>query len=247
MKRVLSAIIILPITLAVFLLGNDYVVDVFVGIVALRSIYELFHAFEQKGYHPIRWIGYLSAIAIMFIHIIPEQYRIMLVTGIIAISLLIAFTLLITKKTKSSVMDIIRGLNNGKFLIWYVFLASWLTDVFAYLTGKAVGKHHFTDISPNKTIEGCIGGTLGATILIVIYTILLNKFAGFNINVIIVTLVGILLSIIGQIGDLSASCIKRHVGIKDYSDLIPGHGGMVDRLDSVIFIAPFAYAFLMLI
>lgn len=144
-------------------------------------------------------------------------------------------------------LSIIRGLNNGKFLIWYVFLASWLTDVFAYLTGKAVGKHHFTDISPNKTIEGCIGGTLGATILIVIYTILLNKFAGFNINVIIVTLVGILLSIIGQIGDLSASCIKRHVGIKDYSDLIPGHGGMVDRLDSVIFIAPFAYAFLMLI
>ena len=266
MKRVLSAIIILPITLAVFLLGNDYIVDVFVGIIALRSIYELFHAFEQKGYHPIRWIGYLSAIAIMFIHIIPEQYRIMLVTGIIAVSLLLAFTLLITKKTKSSVMDIvitcfgicyitlmlmflsiIRGLNNGKFLIWYVFLASWLTDVFAYLTGKAVGKHHFTDISPNKTIEGCIGGTLGATILIVIYTILLNKFAGFNINVIIVTLVGILLSIIGQIGDLSASCIKRHVGIKDYSDLIPGHGGMVDRLDSVIFIAPFAYAFLMLI
>ena len=144
-------------------------------------------------------------------------------------------------------LSIIRGLNNGKFLIWYVFLASWLTDVFAYLTGKAVGKHHFTDISPNKTIEGCIGGTLGATILIVIYTILLNKFAGFNINVIIVTLVGIVLSIIGQIGDLSASCIKRHVGIKDYSDLIPGHGGMVDRLDSVIFIAPFAYAFLMLI
>ena len=144
-------------------------------------------------------------------------------------------------------LSIIRGLNNGKFLIWYVFLASWLTDVFAYLTGKAVGKHHFTDISPNKTIEGCIGGTLGATILIVIYTILLNKFAGFEINVIIAGLVGILLSIIGQIGDLSASCIKRHVGIKDYSDLIPGHGGMVDRLDSVIFIAPFAYAFLMLI
>ena len=83
------------------------------------------------------------------------------------------------QKTKSSVMDIvitcfgicyitlmlmflsiIRGLNNGKFLIWYVFLASWLTDVFAYLTGKAVGKHHFTDISPNKTIEGCIGELL---------------------------------------------------------------------------------------
>ncbi len=266
MKRVLSAIIILPITLVVFLFGNNYVVDAFVGIIALRSIYELFHAFEQKGYHPIIWVGYLSVVAIIFLHIVPEQYRLMLIMGVIAISLLISFILLITKKTKSNVMDIvitcfgicyitlmlmflsiIRGLDNGKLLIWYVFLASWLTDVFAYLTGKAIGKHHFTDISPNKTIEGCIGGTLGATILIVIYTILLNKFAGFNINVIIAGLVGILLSIIGQIGDLSASCIKRHVGIKDYSDLIPGHGGMVDRLDSVIFIAPFAYTFLMLI
>ena len=266
MKRVLSAIIILPITLVVFLFGNNYVVDVFVGIIALRSIYELFHAFEKKGYHPIRWVGYLSVVAIIFLHIVPEQYRLMLIMGVIAISLLISFILLITKKTKSNVMDIvitcfgicyitlmlmflsiIRGLDNGKLLIWYVFLASWLTDVFAYLTGKAIGKHHFTDISPNKTIEGCIGGTVGATILIVIYTILLNKFAGFNINVIIAGLVGILLSIIGQIGDLSASCIKRHVGIKDYSDLIPGHGGMVDRLDSVIFIAPFAYTFLMLI
>lgn len=266
MKRVLSAIVILPIILVIFLLGNNYVVDVFVGIIALRSIYELFHAFEQKGYHPVRWIGYLSAIAIMFLHVIPEQYRLILIAGIIAISILLAFILLITKKTNINVLDIIitcfgvcyitlmlvflsiiRGMENGKFLIWYVFLASWLTDVFAYLTGKAIGKHHFTDISPNKTIEGCIGGTLGATVLIIIYTIILNKFGGFDINILKVTLIGILLSLIGQIGDLTASSIKRYVGIKDFSDLIPGHGGMVDRMDSVIFIAPFAYLFLIIL
>lgn len=74
-----------------------------------------------------------------------------------------------------------------------------------------------------------------------LYTVLINKFAGFNINVAVISLIGIILSIVGQIGDLSASAIKRYAGIKDYSDLIPGHGGMVDRVDSVIFIAPFTY------
>lgn len=138
-------------------------------------------------------------------------------------------------------MSIIRNMENGKFLIWYVFISSWLTDVFAYIAGKTIGKHHFTDISPNKTIEGCIGGTLGATICMIIYTVILNNFAGFNINIALITITGIILSIVGQIGDLSASSIKRYAGIKDFSDLIPGHGGMVDRVDSVIFIAPFAY------
>ena len=189
MKRVLSAAVLLPLVLIVFILGNTYVVDVFMGIVALRCIYELFHAFEQKGHHPVRWVGYLAAIAIMFIHVIPEHYAKYAVISIIPISVLILFILVLTKKTKTDVIDIaitffgvcyivlflmfmsiIRNMENGKFLIWYVFIASWLTDVFAYLTGKTIGKHHFTDISPNKTIEGCIGGTLGATLCCLLYT-----------------------------------------------------------------------------
>ena len=75
----------------------------------------------------------------------------------------------------------------------------------------------------------------------ILYTVLLNNFAGAEINIALITITGIILSIIGQIGDLSASSIKSYAGIKDFSDLIPGHGGMVDRVDSVIFIAPFAY------
>ena len=217
MKRVISAAIMLPTVLLVFILGNKYVVDVFMGIIALRCIHELFHAFEVKGHHPVRWVGYISAIAIMFIHVIPKEYAIIAIATILPLSILALFIVVLSKKTKTDVIDIaitffgicyivlflmfmsiIRNMENGKFLIWYVFISSWLTDVFAYITGKAIGKHHFTDISPNKTIEGCIG-------------------------------------------DLSASSIKRYAGIKDFSDLIPGHGGMVDRVDSVIFIAPFAY------
>ncbi len=266
MKRILSSAVLLPIVLIVFILGNKYVVDVFMGIVALRCIYELFHAFEQKGHHPVKWVGYLAAIAIMFIHVIPQKYSLITVAAILPVSILLLFILVLTKKTNTNVIDIaitffgvcyvvlflmfmsvIREMENGRFLIWYVFIASWLTDVFAYLTGKTIGKHHFTDISPNKTIEGCIGGTVGSVICIIIYTIILNQFAGFNLNIVLIAFVGIILSIVGQIGDLSASAIKRYAGIKDYSDLIPGHGGMVDRVDSVIFIAPFTYLLFIMI
>lgn len=266
MKRVLSSAVLLPIVLIIFILGNKYVVDIFMGIVALRCIYELFRAFEQKGHHPVRWIGYLAAIAIMFIHVIPQKNALISIAAIMPAAILLLFILVLTKKTKTNVIDIaitffgvcyiviflmfmslIRELDKGKFLIWYVFIASWLTDVFAYLVGKAIGKHHFTDVSPNKTIEGCIGGTVGSVICMVIYTVLLNQFAGFNFNIFLIIIVGIILSIIGQIGDLSASAIKRYSGIKDYSDLIPGHGGMVDRVDSVVFIAPFTYLLFLLI
>lgn len=106
MKRVLSAAVLLPLVLIVFILGNTYVVDVFMGIVALRCIYELFHAFEQKGHHPVRWVGYLAAIAIMFIHVIPEHYAKYAVISIIPISVLILFILVLTKKTKTDVIDI---------------------------------------------------------------------------------------------------------------------------------------------
>ena len=133
------------------------------------------------------------------------------------------------------------NLENGKILLWYVIFAGWGTDVFAYFVGKYFGTHKFSKISPNKTIEGCIGGTIGSAVLILIYTIICNNVFNLNINYIAITFMAIILSIIGQIGDLAASSIKRYVGIKDFSHLIPGHGGMLDRIDSLIFIAPFAY------
>lgn len=260
MKRVISAFIMLPIVLIVFILGNKYVVDIFISLIALCCIYELFNAFEKKGHHPVKPIGYLAALAICFLHTIPKELSLILIGAIIPISILVLFILVLTKKTKTDVIDIaitffgicyvvlflmfaslIREMPNGKWLIWYVFITSWVTDVAAYTTGMTIGKHHFTDISPKKTTEGCIGGTLGALICTILFTILVNRFTNLNINYLLISILGLVLSIIGQIGDLSASTIKRYAGIKDYSDLIPGHGGMLDRIDSVIFILPFAY------
>ena len=113
---------------------------------------------------------------------------------------------------------------------------------------KTIGKHHFTQISPNKTIEGCIGGLVGSILGCVLYTIALNKFSGvITINYAYAIMMGLILCVIGQFGDLAASSIKRYADVKDFSNLIPGHGGMLDRIDSIIFIAPFAYILLNII
>ena len=232
------------------------------------SLYEFYKAFKVSGKaKPICWIGYLSAIMISIIHVIPSEYILKVIGAIIPISVLILFLHSIIGNLKYSIKDIAitffgicyiviflmflsiirENLKNGNLLIWIAFFSAWWTDIFAYLVGKRFGKHHFTKISPNKTIEGCIGGTVGAVIMIMIYSVVCNNIWNIGINYVYIFVIGILLSIIGQIGDLAASSIKRYTGVKDFSNLIPGHGGMLDRIDSVIFIAPFAYFLLMLI
>ena len=138
-------------------------------------------------------------------------------------------------------------MKNGKILIWYAIIAAWGTDIFAYVVGKHFEKHKYTKVSPKKSIEGCVGGTLGAIILMLVYTYFVNTYFGTNYSYLYVSGIGLILSLVGQIGDLAASTIKRYVDIKDYSNLIPGHGGMLDRIDSLIFLAPFAYALFTLI
>jgi len=137
----------------------------------------------------------------------------------------------------------------GEIYLWYLVIAAWGTDSFAYIIGKVfgLGKHKFSKISPNKSIEGCIAGVIGAIILMTAYTWIGNQYLGMNFDYLYIIIIAIVLSLVGQMGDFAASSIKRYTGIKDFSNLIPGHGGMLDRIDSVIFIAPFAYFLLMLI
>jgi phosphatidate cytidylyltransferase len=144
-------------------------------------------------------------------------------------------------------LALIFGMENGRVLIWYAMISAWGSDVFAYLIGKFFGKHKFSKVSPKKSIEGCIAGVVGAVGLLLAFTYFANTYWGLNVNYGYVTLIGIALSLLGQIGDFAASSIKRYVDIKDYSNLIPGHGGMLDRIDSLIFLAPFAYVLLSLI
>ena len=145
------------------------------------------------------------------------------------------------------IITVCSGLLGDPYLVLASVYAWGFGDAAAALIGKRFGKHKFSKISPNKTIEGCIFGTVGSIIMIMIYTIFLNLKCGLELNYTIIAIMAFVLSIIGQIGDFAASSIKRYVDVKDYSNLIPGHGGMLDRIDSLMFLAPFAYMFFSII
>ena len=266
-KRITSALIGFPLVAVILIFGNKYLVDIAISVIAIMALHEYFHCFkEQNENKDLRWIAYISAASIALIHVIPSEYILKTIAAIIPISILVLFAQVIATNMKYNIKDIaitffgicyiviflmyipiIREMANGRILIWFIFIAAWGTDMFAYFTGKKFGKHKFTKVSPNKSIEGCIGGTVGAILCMVIYAVVCNNVWNMNINYIYIAIVGLVLSLVGQIGDLAASSIKRYTGIKDFSNLIPGHGGILDRIDSVIFIAPFAYFLLMLI
>lgn len=264
-KRITSGLLGFPLVLVVLIIGNKYIVDIALAIIAILAMDEYFNAISKIA-KPVKWVGYVSCISIALIHVIPETYLGISFTLAIPIILLILFTQVIVTEMKTNFKDMaytffgilyvvmlimffarINGMENGNILIWYAIFAAWGTDIFAYFIGKYFGKHKFSKISPKKSIEGCIAGTIGAIIIMLVYTYVANTFWGMHYSYIAIGIIGFVLSIIGQIGDFAASSIKRYVDIKDYSNLIPGHGGMLDRIDSLIFLAPFAYVLFMFI
>ncbi len=139
-----------------------------------------------------------------------------------------------------SFIALIRMEERGIFLVWLVLICSWGCDTCAYCVGKIVGKRRiFPVLSPKKSLEGCIGGCLGAALIAGIYGwFALTKDAG---ELVLIALICALGAVVSMVGDLAASAIKRNKGIKDYGKLIPGHGGIMDRFDSVIVTAPLVY------
>ena len=138
--------------------------------------------------------------------------------------------------------------NTGFFAAWMIFISAWGSDTCAYFAGVALGKHKaFPKLSPKKSVEGCIGGVVGSGIFGFLYAMILNGVGrGFPGMYWVFPLLGVAGSIISQIGDLSASAIKRDMKIKDYGHIIPGHGGILDRFDSIIFTAPMIYLMVIL-
>lgn len=264
-KRFITTAIGLPFVIAVLLLANKYIMDIIMAMVATIGIYEYSKCCKGKS-NIISWVGYLCAISIAFIHIIPVEILELIKLAGIPTLLIVLFLHAIISNMKINLSDIsytflgifyicgcilfialiygIEGNISGKILLWYTLTAAWATDSFAYLIGRNFGKHHFSKVSPNKTIEGCVAGTVIAVIIVIITTFVFNNYFDYNISYITISIIGLILSIIGQIGDFSASVVKRNFEIKDFSNLFPGHGGMIDRIDSVMFIAPFAYILL---
>ena len=251
-----------PLTFFILIPQNAFLIDAVVTVIALICLYEYYKAFSAK-YKPVKWIGYLSTIIILLLHLIKDS-----LLNVIILTLFVSVLLLFLHvfRKKASVVDAIvtffgicyitifllfvplmEELPNGGLLIWYIFAVTWGADGFAYLVGKTMGKHKFTDVSPKKTIEGCIGGIMGSIVFMLSITYVFNTWFDMNISYWAILGMAVVLSIVAQIGDLIASSIKRYVEIKDFGTILPGHGGMLDRFDSVIFAAPLTYMFISLL
>src|SRR5574340_870997 len=140
-----------------------------------------------------------------------------------------------------SYVILLRNLEQGRWWLLFILFVIWASDTFAYLTGKTIGRHKLSPhVSPNKTIEGAIGGLAGA----VIAGLVMNKYLAMGMLMTEAAGLAIILGVIGIIGDLAESLLKRSAGVKDSGSMIPGHGGVLDRIDCLLFPVPFVYYFL---
>jgi len=132
---------------------------------------------------------------------------------------------------------------NGAYFIWFIFIGAWATDTFAYFIGRKFGKHKLIpEVSPNKTVEGSVAGLAAAILFTVVFGCLF--FHTGMIYIVHYSVIGVISGIFSQLGDLTASSIKRFTRVKDYGNILPGHGGIMDRFDSILFIAPLIYFYL---
>lgn len=183
------------------------------------------------------------------------------------LSILALLSILVFKHSKYNIVDVtitlfggfyvtfllsyfikIRNLKGGLYLFFIAIIGAVAADTFAYFVGKAIGKRKLIPaVSPNKTIAGSVGGFFGATILLTIIGIILIKTNTYTEMAIYhYAIIGAIAGCVAQIGDLVASSIKRYTGIKDFGKLIPGHGGILDRIDSYLFVVPVVYYYLLI-
>ena len=251
--RLLSGIVLV---LVAFLTINcgDYVLLATLLCVSLIGMQELYRAMHvrKEGFGALELVSY-AGVLLIYLLLIPgdSAYPLM---GVIASLVLImcvyvfcypayqagqimaAFFGIVYVGVMLSYIYQTRMLPGGQFHVWLIFLCSWGCDTCAYCVGVLIGKHKMAPVlSPKKSIEGAVGGVAGAVLLGVIYAFFTK---GGMVEYGIICGVGALIS---MVGDLAASAIKRNQGIKDYGKLIPGHGGILDRFDSVIFTAPVIY------
>ena len=259
-KRIVTSLIGIAILLAVLLLDNLDVMRIAIGIICLCILYELYEVFGYIKNKAIVIIGIISTVCTVFANKLDIRYFIPLALAyVIVLAVLsivshkkVTFTdvtrlFFMTMYVPFFMMTIffIRNHPHGEFLIWLVFGGAWLTDTFAFFVGRYLGKTKLCpDISPKKTVEGAIGGMAGTVVLFLLYGFVLNHYFNIGVHFINLAVLSVLASAAAQIGDLTASVIKREMAIKDFGTAMPGHGGFLDRFDSVLFTAPVIYALL---
>ena len=248
-KRFVSGLIGLILLIFIVSKGEN-LLSFAIYIVSIVGLRELYKALEKIDIRPVYIVGYLGATGLFINAILLNKYL-----GLVFTFITIILLILVMMNKNISIKDIsvtFLGILYVPFLmfhiayldktnyIWLIFIIAFGTDTFAYIAGNVFGKTKLCpNVSPNKTVEGSMGGIIGSIILTIIYSISFRLAPMWKL-----ILLAILGSIIAQIGDLVASRIKRLCGIKDYGFIMPGHGGVLDRFDSIILTAPVIYYYI---
>lgn len=256
--RLTAGIIMCIVLIAVFVIGGD-VLLIFLGLLSIVGLWELYRALKM-GINFLTVIGYIAVIAHYIFLRFGLMQELVLVYAAALVLILAGFVFTFPKYSLSRMFVSYFGIfyvgvalsfvyllriyePAGGFLVWLIVFSAWGCDVFAYLFGNLFGKHQLVPkLSPHKSVEGAVGGLVSAAVLAAIYGAVVTKYVDavslMPLKFAVAVLFG---AAAGQIGDLAASAIKRKVKIKDYSHIIPGHGGILDRFDSMIMTAPIIY------
>jgi len=270
-KRVLFALVGAPLTIALIYFGG-WILATALGAIAAIGAWELYRMAREAGYEPMENAGIvLAAIVPLMVH--ATYLGVFRVTITVAALLFLALTAgviwargtqrkplvslaitvvgviypaLVTYMYPIRYHDYAIDARAGTFLLMLPIALTWATDTGAYFVGRSMGRHKLIpSVSPAKTIEGAVGGVAIAILAAWLYVIfLLRPFAHLSMRPVGLTVFAIIVSCTGQIGDLAESLFKRDAGVKDSSRLLPGHGGILDRFDSLLFVLPVAYVLL---
>lgn len=270
--RVISAIVAIVLLIAVLRLGET-ATGIAVFVLAAMAMWEFCMALEKGGFRPAKAVSLAACLPLLYIALsgmlppsaVLRGEGVAFASAVFAFCLLVAlFCLLMFSNGKYSIKDVsatlfgilyipflfsfftlTRQMEAGHLYIWLILIGACATDTFAFFTGLAFGRVKIVPkISPKKTLEGCIGGIVGSAVSMTVFGWCFRSVLG--VPPVHFAVLGLICGIISQLGDWSASVIKRAVGIKDYGNIMPGHGGVLDRIDSTLFTAPAVYIYITL-
>lgn len=265
-SRILTAAILILIAIPIIIFSDTIILNIFVSLVSMVSVYELMNATKNIGKRSLTVISIIYSGLIPFLFCVSDDLRYSFFTILVFAYAIVLFMLLLFKNDKYrlenisvaflvsnvipvflSSLIVLRRMpvtkivdeRMGLIMMLLPIICVIITDTFALFSGMLFGKHKLApNVSPKKTVEGAIGGTLFGVAFFVFIMIIFENLYNVNVNILLLILFASITSIMGQFGDLFMSIIKRHCEIKDYGNLMPGHGGMLDRFDSMIFAAP---------
>lgn len=266
-ERTKTAVIGLSLAAVILYFSNTVVLNITISVLSVLALYELFKAVSLTNYKFLTGFSLLYGIVIPFIPL--NYYKNALLVGaflyvlvgfcvlikhhqtlkaeFIGFAFLVSIFLPLAFSTLIYLRDIY-GFATGIFYLIYGLIAAWMADIGGLFAGMFFGKRKLApEISPKKTVEGAVGGFLLAFVCVLLFSFIFEKFAplvlggSYQINYAVVILSSPVFTVLSIIGDLSASVIKRQHGVKDYGNLMPGHGGVMDRFDSALFVFPLLY------